>query len=137
MIGLLLLTHRDLARGLRGAIEHTYGNTPPAFGVFEADYDQPPEAMGQAIAAAVTRLDQGDGVLILTDLYGCTHANLALPLLRRGYIEMVSGVNLPMLLKLLGARDEPLDELMDKALSGGCGGIVFAGAPNQKREIKA
>lgn len=137
MIGLLLLTHEHLARGLREAIEHTLGHTPPAFAVFEADYRQPPEAMGRAIAAVVAQLDQGDGVLILTDLYGCTHANQALPLLRRGHVEMVSGVNLPMLLKVLGHRQEPLDEVMDHALSGGCGGIVFAGAPSADREAKA
>ncbi len=137
MIGLLLLTHRDVARGLLGAVEHTFGRTPPALAVFEADYGQGTEAMGKTLAEAVARLDDGDGVLILTDLYGCTHANQALPLLRRGHIEMVSGVNLPMLLKILGHRQEPLDDVMDHALSGGCGGIVFAGAPAGDKEAKA
>ncbi len=137
MIGLLLLTHRDVARGLLGAVEHTFGRTPPALAAFEADYDQGAEAMGKLLAEAVTRLDDGDGVLILTDLYGCTHANQALPLLKRGHIEMVSGLNLPMLLKILGHRQEPLDDVMDHALSGGCGGIVFAGAPASGKEAKA
>lgn len=136
MIGLLLLTHEHVARGLLEAVEHTLGHTPPALAVFEANYRHSPEAMGQAIATAVARLDQSNGVLILTDLYGCTHANQALPLLRRGHVEMVSGVNLPMLLKVLGHRQEPLDEIMDHALSGGCGGIVFAGAPNADREAQ-
>jgi PTS system ascorbate-specific IIA component len=136
MIGLLLLTHRDVARGLLGAVEHTFGRTPPSLAVFEADYDQKPERMAKALAEAVAGVNDGDGVLILTDLYGCTHANLALPLLRRGHIEMVSGLNLPMLLKVLGHRQEPLDEIMDQALSGGCGGIVFAGAPGTPKEAK-
>ena len=56
MIGLLLLTHEHVARGLLEAVEHTLGHTPPALAVFEANYRHSPEAMGQAIATAVARV---------------------------------------------------------------------------------
>jgi PTS system ascorbate-specific IIA component len=133
MIGILLLTHRHIATGLLAAAEHTLGTRPPRLGALEVDYGRTPEDIGAAIAERVRSLDGDGGVLILTDIFGATHTNLACRLLRRGRIELISGVNLPMLLRVLNYRHLPMEDLMDKALSGGCGGIVCAGEPEQQR----
>jgi PTS system ascorbate-specific IIA component len=126
MIGLVLLAQKDLAAGLLAAAEHTFGRRPPRLELVPVDYQEAPEALATRLAERLAALDEGQGVLILADVYGATHTNVATRLLERGRYELVTGVNLPMLLKVLNYRDLPMDELIDKALSGGCGGIVCA-----------
>ena len=76
-------------------------------------------------AIRLTRqLDQGDGVLVMTDVYGATPANMACKLLIPGKVEGVAGVNLPMLVRALTYRHEPLDVVVRKALSGGVEGVM-------------
>jgi PTS system ascorbate-specific IIA component len=133
MIGVLILAQPDLALGLLGAAMHTHGKALEAVEVVSVTYGESPEAMTRDIAAAIARVDRGAGVLILTDIYGATHANAATRLLARGRVEMVAGMNLPMLLKVLNYRSLPLDDVIDKALSGGCGGIVIAVNPQSQR----
>jgi PTS system ascorbate-specific IIA component len=72
----------------------------------------------------VRQLDQGDGVLVLTDIYGATPGNIALRLLEPGRVEGVSGVNLPMLIRALTYREQGLALAVEKALSGGTEGVV-------------
>ncbi len=69
-------------------------------------------------------LDEGDGVLILSDMYGGSPANIAAKLLVPGKVEGVAGVNLPMLIRVLTYRDRPLPTIVTKAVSGGCDGVV-------------
>ena len=69
-------------------------------------------------------LDGGDGVLVLTDIYGATPCNIAMRLLEKGRVEGLSGVNLPMLIRALTYRNEPLAAAVEKALSGGVEGVV-------------
>jgi PTS system ascorbate-specific IIA component len=137
VIGLILLAQPDLAQGLLGAATHTLQERPPALEVVGIDYREPPERVGAQVAAAIARVERGAGVLILTDVYGATHTNAACRLLVRGRIELVTGMNLPMLLKVLNYRELPLEEVIDKALSGGCGGIVCAANPCAPREASA
>ena len=80
-----------------------------------------------ALKDAVARNDQGKGVLILTDMFGGTPTNLSLSLLGTGKLEVLTGVNLPMLLKVLGSRHMPLGKLAGEAKESGCQGIVVAG----------
>ena len=70
------------------------------------------------------QLDDGDGVLVLTDIYGATPGNIALKLLEAGKVEGISGVNLPMLIRALTYRDKGLKNAVAKALSGGTEGVV-------------
>ncbi len=126
MIGLLILAHNDLASALVDAAAHTFGEMPPQLAAVGVTYRQNPEQIRQLIGQRLRDVDQGQGALILADIYGATHTNVACTLLERGRIELITGVNLPMLLKALNYRDLPMDELIDKALSGGCGGIVCA-----------
>lgn len=103
MIGLVLVTHGRLAVEFVTAMEHVVG---PQTGVESICIgpDDDMEARRADIAAAIAKVDQGRGVIILTDLFGGTPSNLAISLMETGRIEVIAGVNLPMLIRLEGAR---------------------------------
>ncbi len=126
MIGLVILAQKDVAAGLLEAVDHVLGHRPQALTAFPVSYDTPPDELACALRATIDALDCGDGVLILADIYGATHNNVACRLLEPHHIELVTGVNLPMLIRVLNYRNRSLDEVIDKALSGGIEGIVRA-----------
>ena len=103
MIGLVLVTHGRLAVEFITALEHVVG---PQKGIepicIDADDDM--EKRRGDIAAAIEHVNEGDGVIILTDLFGGTPSNLAISLMKSTDIEVIAGVNLPMLIRLEGAR---------------------------------
>ncbi|MGE4431567.1 MAG: PTS sugar transporter subunit IIA [Sphingobium sp.] len=103
MIGLVLVTHGQLATEFRVAMEHVVG---PQKGIETICIgpDDDMELRRADIAAAVARVDDGAGVILLTDLFGGTPSNLAISLLKAGEIEVIAGVNLPMLIRLESAR---------------------------------
>jgi len=136
MISLIILAQEDLGKGLLNAVEHVLGNQPSALAIQPIDYHQSQEALAQALAARIQKIDQGDGVLILADIYGSSHTNAACRLLVPGRIELVSGVNLPMLVRVLNYRNLSMDELLRKAQSGGAEGIVRAAPPLRATEGK-
>ena len=112
MIGLVLVTHGKLAEEFRHALEHVVGPQKAIETVCigpEDDMDQ----RRQDILEAVLSADQGKGVIILTDMFGGTPSNLAISVMQSGTVEVIAGVNLPMLIKLAGVRSE---SDMDKAL---------------------
>jgi PTS system ascorbate-specific IIA component len=125
MIGVVVLAEKALAAGLVAAAVRTLGSHPPGLETVAVDYTSAPEDILGHIRQALHRADYGRGVLFLADIYGATHTNLACQLLERGRIELVSGANLPMLFKVLNYRHLGMDDLIDKALSGGSGGIVI------------
>ena len=103
MIGLVLVTHGRLAVEFITALEHVVG---PQTGI-EAiciDADDDMEQRRGEIASAIARVNEGEGVIILTDLFGGTPSNLAISLMKDTGIEVIAGVNLPMLIRLEGAR---------------------------------
>ena len=103
MIGLVLVTHGRLAAEFVTAMEHVVGPQEAVEGIcIDADDDM--EARRTDIAAAIQRVDRGKGVIILTDLFGGTPSNLAISLMKSDKIEVIAGVNLPMLIRLEGAR---------------------------------
>ena len=113
MIGIVLVTHGKLAEEFRHAVEHVVG--PQKF--IETVSIGPEDDMDQRrqdILEAVTRAEDGQGVIILTDMFGGTPSNLAISVMDSGRIEVIAGVNLPMLIKLAGVRG---DQNMDKALA--------------------
>jgi PTS system ascorbate-specific IIA component len=136
MISLIILAQEDLGKGLLSAIEHVLGTQPSALDIQPIDYHQSQESLAQALAARIQKLDQGDGVLILADIYGSSHTNAACRLLEPGRIELISGVNLPMLVRVLNYRNLGMDELLRKAQSGGTEGIVRATSPTRATEGK-
>jgi len=104
MIGVLITAHGNLGGELVKAVELIKGNLK---GLFHLSMDQTKgvEELKKEIASAIKKLDQGQGVLILTDLFGGTPSNIALSFLKPGKVEVVTGVNLPMLLKLSEMRE--------------------------------
>jgi len=103
MIGLVLVTHGQLAAEFVRAMEHVVG-AQEAVEAICIGPDDDMEARRADIASAVAAVDQGRGVILLTDLFGGTPSNLAISLMEPGRIEVIAGVNLPMLIRLEGAR---------------------------------
>jgi PTS system mannose-specific IIA component len=123
MAGILIIAHTPFASALRDCIAHIYGGLPARIGVLDiAPTDDPVRVLGQA-NAEVERLREENGVLVLTDLYGATPANIASRLSSLPQVRVISGVNLPMLVRAVCYRSIPLDTLADKALAGGAKGI--------------
>lgn len=103
MIGLVLVTHGRLATEFRIAMEHVVGPQQAIEAICIGPEDDM-EARRADIAAAVERVNDGSGVILLTDLFGGTPSNLAISLLKAGSVEVIAGVNLPMLIRLESAR---------------------------------
>ena len=124
MIGLFLITHSSLGESLIQCACHVLNHRPPQIvqlGV--AAQDDPRDAL--PLAREMLKLvDGGNGVLILTDIYGATPANIALKLLAPGRVEGVAGVNLPMLLRALNYREKDMKTLLAKAVGGGRDGVL-------------
>lgn len=109
MIGLVLVTHGKLAVEFRAALEHVVG----AQGQIETvsiGPDDNIEQRRQDIVDAVQTVDDGSGVILLTDMFGGTPSNLAISVMAAGKVEVVAGVNLPMLIKLASIRDDKVLE---------------------------
>lgn len=136
MIGLLILAEQKLGAGLIDAATHTLGSRPPQLEAMELEYAASPERIDALVRQSLKNVDGGEGVLILADVYGATHTNVACQLLARGRIELITGVNLPMLLRVLNYRHLKMDDLIDKALSGGSGGIICAANPAKIKEAQ-
>ena len=103
MIGLVLVTHGRLADEFVTAMEHVVGKQERVATV-NIGPDDDMEARRNDIAQAIARVDAGNGVILLTDLFGGTPSNLAISLMERGRIEVIAGINLPMLIRLESAR---------------------------------
>lgn len=99
MIGKLILTHGGLARELLAAAQVISGHIS-AFEALSLDWSEGVEESRSKVNAAIERLDEGQGVLILTDMYGGTPCNIAMTFLVPGKVEVITGVNLPMVLRL-------------------------------------
>lgn len=109
MVGVLIVTHGNLGRELINAAEMIKG---PLDGVVFVSVDSVKgvEDLKKEITTSIKKLDAGDGVMILTDLFGGTPSNISLSFLREGKVEVVTGVNLPMLLKLDARNEKKLAE---------------------------
>lgn len=124
MIGVLILAHDGLGAALLASATHMLGHAPEnvrEIGMTSAD---DPDAILARGRAALRELDTGSGVLVLTDIYGATPCNIASRLLEPGRIEGVSGVSLPMLLRVLTYCGGRLESLVEKARSGGTEGVI-------------
>lgn len=105
MIGMILVTHGHLAEEFVHAMEHVVGAQGQVATVCIGPNDDM-EQRREEIASAIEAVDSGQGAVILTDLFGGTPSNLAISLLEAGRTEVVAGINLPMLIRLAGARKE-------------------------------
>ena len=119
MIGLVLVTHGHLADELIGALEHVVGPQPQVASVCIGP-DDDMERRRADIVTSVQETDSGEGVVVLTDMFGGTPSNLAISIMERANIEVIAGVNLPMLVKLASVRDDlELGEAVAKAQEAG------------------
>ena len=110
MIGILIVTHGNLAREMVSAMEHVVGPQPDVDTVcIGASEDL--EECRQTIIQKVEKLDSGSGVCILTDMFGGTPSNLSISVMNGRNVEVVAGLNLPMLIKMVREREKPLKEL--------------------------
>lgn len=124
MIGILIIAHGGLGESLMHCVNHVVGKTPPQFMYLAVGKDDDPSDLLPQAKQIVKELDTGDGVLILSDIYGATPCNLTTKLLSPNKIEGVAGVNLPMLVRVLNYRDKPIKICIEKAISGGRDGVV-------------
>lgn len=104
MIGMVLVTHGHLATEFRAALEHVVG-PQRCIATITIGPDDDMEARRQEIVDAVADVDSGSGVVLLTDMFGGTPSNLAISVMAGHHVEVVAGINLPMLIKLASVRD--------------------------------
>ncbi len=126
MIGLILVTHGKLAEEFVAAMQHVVGRQEAVRTVCIGPNDDM-EARRAEISAAVRQVDAGAGVIILTDLFGGTPSNLAISLMQKGKVEVIAGINLPMLIRLAKARGcMSLDKAVVAARDAGRNYITIA-----------
>lgn len=124
MTGLLLITHGNLGNDLLDAVKGILSDCPMASASLAVDANSDPDQLFETAGRLCDNLDDGGGVLILTDLYGSTPSNIANRLIDERNASVVSGANLPMLLRILNYPDTSLDALCEKAANGARDGIV-------------
>jgi PTS system mannose-specific IIA component len=119
MIGLVLVTHGRLAEEFRNAVEHVVGPQTD-FATVSIGAEDDMEQRRRDIVDAVAQTDSGSGVVVLTDMFGGTPSNLAISVMEPGRVEVIAGVNLPMLIKLSGIRkSEAMATVIDAAQAAG------------------
>ena len=131
-VGVVVVTHTDYGERLIAAAEFILGPQQGCRAV-SVDLTKAVDESLAALKAAIKDTDQGGGVLVLTDMFGGTPTNMSLSLLGSGQLEVLTGVNLPMLIKILGSRTRPLQTLAVEAKQAGCQGIVVAGEVLRKK----
>jgi PTS system mannose-specific IIA component len=126
MIGIVLVTHGNLAREFLAAMEHVVGKQEQARAI-SIGPDDDMERRRADILAAAAEVDSGDGAILLTDMFGGTPSNLAISIMDRARVEVLAGVNLPMLIKLASVRvSEPLAVAVTQARDAGIKYISIA-----------
>ncbi len=135
-VGLLLLTHNDIGTQLLLAAKAVFGNIPSRVEILPVDhYDQPVDVINLA-KQYVKVLNEGKGVLILTDMFGSTPSNIASEFSKEKKVKVVSGINLSMLLNVFNYPNLSLNDLTKKALDGGRQGIVNIKVTNEREKFK-
>ncbi|WP_295895270.1 PTS sugar transporter subunit IIA [uncultured Bartonella sp.] len=129
MIGLVLVTHGRLAEEFLHAVEHVVGSQEK-FATVCIGPDDDMDQRRKDIVAAVAAVDGGQGVIILTDMFGGTPSNLAISVMQEGKVEVIAGVNLPMLIKLTSVRQCNDIQLVDALRSAQDAGRKYINVPS-------
>ena len=128
MIGVLIVTHGEIGTALLESASQILGRRPAQVCTLSVWRQDDPDDLVLRAREMMEQIDAGDGVLILTDIFGATPGNVVSKLLQDGKIEGVSGVSLPMLLRVLtgrnGSNPATLDVLVQRAMTGGAEGLV-------------
>ena len=123
MVGILLITHAPLGKAFIEAATHVFRAAPEHLESLDVLADQDPDEVRQLARDAIARIDDGAGVLVLTDIIGATPCNCTLQLCVPGKVEVVAGVSMPMLLRAISYRHNTLESAADMALAGGQRGV--------------
>jgi len=129
MVGLLIITHNNVGGALFDAALSVVGNCPLPYEILPVTQNSAPEERIKKAQKYLETLNQKDGVLVVTDMYGSTPSNIATKLAADN-VTIITGLNLPMLLRIMNYPNLPLDELADKALSGGQAGVIIVDTNN-------
>jgi PTS system ascorbate-specific IIA component len=124
VIGVLIVTHGEIGTALLASAAQILGAAPRQVATLSVWRQDDPDDLTLRARELVEGIDDGDGVLVLTDIFGATPGNVASRLLEDGRIEGVSGVSLPMLLRVLTGRNGSLPGAVQRALSGGADGVL-------------
>jgi PTS system ascorbate-specific IIA component len=124
MVGILLMTHAPLGQAFIAAVAHVFRGPTERFEAIDVTADQDLAEVNKLASAAIKRLDDGCGVLVITDIKGGTPANCCNTLADAGHVEVIAGISLPMLLRAITYRRDTLDVVVEMALAGGQGGAV-------------
>lgn len=124
MVGILLMTHAPLGQAFVAAVEHVFRGPTDHFEAIDVQPDQDLREVNKLATEAIHRVDDGDGVLVITDIKGGTPANCCDSLANAGHVEIIAGISLPMLLRAITYRRDTLDVVVEMALAGGHNGAV-------------
>jgi len=124
MIGILLITHGELGKSLIECATDVLGDKPKFLDSLTIENDCAHDNMYKEISEKINLLDQGKGVLILTDIFGATPCNIITKIIKPGKVNAIAGVNLSMLIRSISYRHESFDTLVAKAIEGAQDGII-------------
>jgi PTS system ascorbate-specific IIA component len=124
MVGILLMTHAPLGQAFIAAVAHVFRGPTEHFEAIDVTADQDTNEVHGLAQEAIRRLDDGDGVLVITDIKGGTPSNCCNTLAEAGRVEVIAGISLPMLLRAITYRRDTLDVVVEMALAGAQNGAV-------------
>lgn len=124
MVGILLLTHAPLGQAFITAVEHVFRGPTDHFEAIDVVADQDINDVHRLAREAIARVDDGAGVLVITDIKGGTPSNCCNALADSGRVEVIAGISLPMLMRAITYRHDTLDVVTEMALAGGHNGAV-------------
>lgn len=124
MVGLLVITHNNVGGALFDAAISVLGSCPLPYEILPVSQNCDPEERFQQSQKHLEKLNQADGVLVITDMYGSTPSNIATKLAAEN-ITIITGINLPMLIRVMNYPKLPLEKLANKAVSAGQTGVII------------
>ena len=129
MVGLLIITHNNVGGALFDAATSALGHCPLPYEILPVAKNCDPEKRFKKAQKYLEKLNQSDGVLVVTDMYGSTPSNIASRLASED-VAIIAGLNLPMLVRIMNYPNLPLEKLVDKAVSGGQSGVIIVETRN-------
>ena len=123
MVGLLIITHNNVGGALFDAAICVLGQCPLPYEILPISQNSDPEERLKKAHANLEKLHQGDGILVVTDMFGSTPSNIATKLAAEN-VTIITGLNLPMLIRIMNYPNLPLEKLANKAVSGGQTGVI-------------
>lgn len=133
--GILIIAHAPLASALRQCVLHVFPDAADELAAFDVQPNVPPEETLAGASQALARLQVGQ-TLVLADVFGATPCNVAQKLVDGLKSKLIAGVNLPMLLRIVTYRREPLDELVARALAGGTQGVMQVATAAPQNQVR-